>query len=157
MGQEYEIRRARRDERDVVLSLWLALIDHHRRLTPAYPVPAGVRPGLQSEIERGLSRPQCRIWLALHAGRPVGFAFADAGTPRSDAENGVGWIHELWVEPDFRRRGIALRLVEEARAFLAERCRRIAVRVEAANPEGLAFWRAQGFRDRAHLLELADP
>jgi GNAT superfamily N-acetyltransferase len=139
----------------VLLMLWLRLIEHHRRLDPAYPVPGSLRLGLQSEIDRGLSRSGCAIWLALAGGEAVGFAFAEAeeASRREDA-TAVGWIHELWIEPTWRRQGVATGLLERARAFLAERGGRIAVRVEAANPDALAFWRAQGFRDRAHVLEL---
>jgi GNAT superfamily N-acetyltransferase len=154
VDEQLEIRRARLSECDVVLDLWLRLIDHHRHLDPDYPVPSGLRPGLRSEIDRGLTRAGCAIWLAL-AGAPVGFCFAelDPGSPRGDGP-ATGWIHELWVEPESRGRGVAAALVEQARAFLIERNPRIAVRVEAANGDALGFWRAQGFRERAHVLEL---
>lgn len=153
---QLEIRRARPSEREALLAMWLRLIDHHRRLDPAYPVPGSLRLGLHSELDRGLGRPGCAIWLALCGDAPVGFSFAEveAGAPRGD-QTAVGWIHELWVEPDWRRRGVAAALVERARAFLAEQQGgRVAVRVEAANQDALAFWRAQGFRARAQLLEL---
>jgi GNAT superfamily N-acetyltransferase len=155
MAEQIEIRRAHPKERDVLLALWLKLIDHHRHLDPDYPVPGSVRLGLQSEIDRGLSQERCAIWLAVAAEGPVGFLFAEAegGNRRGDS-TAVGWIHELWVEPGWRRRGAATGLVARARAFLADRGGRIAVRVESANPEALAFWRTQGFRDRAHVLEL---
>jgi GNAT superfamily N-acetyltransferase len=154
--EQLEIRRARPGERDALLGMWLALIEHHRRLDPDYPVPGGLRLGLRSELDRGLTRPGCAIWLALRGDAPVGFCFAEveSAAPRGD-DTAVAWIHELWVEPDWRRRGVAAALVEHARAFLAEQQGgRIAVRVEAANDDALAFWRAQGFRARAQLLEL---
>jgi ribosomal protein S18 acetylase RimI-like enzyme len=162
MGDEIEVRRASPLEREVLVGLWLSLIEHHRRLDPDYPLPPELRAGLRSEIDRGLTRPGCAIWLAEVCARdpsaksiPVGFAFAeaDAHSRRGDDEAAVGWIHELWVDPMFRRRGVASRLVEQACAFLAERGGRIAVRVEAANAIALAFWQARGFRARAHVLE----
>ena len=155
MAEQIEIRRALPVEREALLALWLRLIDHHRRLDPAYPVPGSLRLGLQSEIDRGLSRSGCAIWLALAGGEPVGFAFAEAEEASRRADDAaVGWIHELWIEPAWRRRGAATGLVGRARAFLAERGGRLAVRVEAANPDALAFWRTQGFHARAHVLEL---
>jgi GNAT superfamily N-acetyltransferase len=156
MAEQVEIRRARADEREALLGLWLRLIEHHRRLDPAYPLPGALRLGLQSEIDRGLSRAGCAIWLALVGSAPVGFAFAEAerGAARGDA-SAVGWIHELWIEPAWRRRGLASRLVEQAHAFLDARGGRIAVRVEAANSDALAFWRSRGFRERAHVLEFS--
>lgn len=153
MSEQIEIRRARPADREALLGLWVALVEHHRRLDPHLAVPGSLRLGLQSEVDRGLARPGCSIWLALSAGVPVGFAFAEASQARGEGESGVGWIHELWVDPECRRRGVAGRLVGQARTFLAERGGRVAVRVEAANREALAFWRAQGFRERAHVLE----
>jgi GNAT superfamily N-acetyltransferase len=156
--EQLEIRRARPAERDVLLAMWLRLIEHHQRLDPAYPVPGSLRLGLRSELDRGLTRPGCALWLALCGDAPLGFSFAEveAGAARGD-RTAVGWIHELWVEPGWRRRGVAAALVERARAFLAEQQGgRIAVRVEAANEAALAFWRAQGFRARAQVLELDD-
>jgi GNAT superfamily N-acetyltransferase len=155
MADAIEIRRAYAAEREQLLALWLALVEHHRRLDPGYPVPASLASGLRAEIERGLGAPGCAIWLALESGRAIGFAFAEAkaDSRAGDDEAVAGWIHEIWVEPSGRRRGVATALAEQARAFLRARGSRIAVRVEAANAAALAFWSALGFHPRAHVLE----
>jgi len=137
--------------------MWLALVEHHRQLDPLYPLPPGLRAGLRAEIDRGLSRPSCAIWLAQFGGAPAGFCFAEAEPAAGPDDAGaMGWIHELWVAPEHRGRGIGVALVRRALGFLAERGNRVSVRVEAANAHALAFWRARDFRTRAHVLEL-DP
>lgn len=155
MDPQLEIRRARLSERDAVLEMWLRLIEHHRRLDPDYPLPPGLRMGLRSEIDRGLTRPNCAIWLAQAGSSPLGFCFAESEDPdgRGDPSS-VGWIHELWVEPQWRRRGVAAALLRPALGFLAERGSRISVRVESANADAIGFWRSRGFRPRAQVLEL---
>ena len=156
MGEPFEIRSAHPSDRAAVVGLWLELIEYHRRLDPDYPVPAGLREALLAEIDRGLERPACRLLLAAGAGEAIGFLFAeaDAESRRGEEEVGSGWIHELWVAPAWRRRGVASALVEEAQCFFDERGEaRMSVRVEAGNAEGLAFWRRRGFRERARILE----
>lgn len=156
MDAQVEIRRARLAERDLVLDMWLRLIEHHRHLDPDYPLPPGLRLGLRSEIDRGLTRSDCALWLAHAGAEGIGFCFAQADAEPADRgdPSSVGWIHELWVEPGWRRRGVAARLVGPALAFLAERGARISVRVETANRDAIAFWQARGFRSRALVLEL---
>jgi GNAT superfamily N-acetyltransferase len=114
-----------------------------------------LRPGLRSEIDRGLLQGHCGIWLAQTGAAPAGFCFAESEEQASPRDaGGAGWIHELWVEPDWRRRGVGAALVRPALDFLARRASRISVRVEAANSDGLGFWSALGFRPRANVLEL---
>ena len=57
-------------------------------------------------------------------------------------------IENLWVDPEFRRQGIATALVQRFRAAAANagyaRCE---VSTLARDDQALAFWRAQGFSD----------
>jgi len=107
---------------------------------------------LASEIRRGTERQRCRL---LVGGERLGFLFAEvepAGAP-GDASP-AGWIHELFVVPDARGRGIARALVAEADAFFAARgVQRVSVRVESGNAEALRYWQERGFAERARILE----
>jgi GNAT superfamily N-acetyltransferase len=154
-----------------LLELWIDLIEHHRRLDPAYPGLPGIREVLLREIERGIERPGCRIWIADADadGGPSGFLFAEldsgghgssgrADDGREDGESAAGWIHELYVREPSRRRGVASALVDAAEAWLIERgAPRIRVRVEPANASGLGFWDARDFEERSRILERRAP
>jgi GNAT superfamily N-acetyltransferase len=138
-----------------VLALWLNLIDYHRDLSPEYPVMAGIRDVIASEIRRGAARERCRLFVAESDGRLVGFLFAEieAGAGLG-GEPPPGWIHELWVEPEERTRGVAALLLAESDAFFASRgVKRLSVRVESSNGAGLEFWTRLGFAERARILE----
>ena len=130
-------------------------MEHHQRLAPDYPVLAGIREVISSEIRRGGSRDNCRLFVAERDGRLVGFLFAEiesGGGP--GGEPGTAWVHELWVEPEQRKRGIAALLIAESDAFFRARgVRRISVRVESSNGAGLDFWSRLGFGERARILE----
>lgn len=147
------VRIARRDDRERLLELWLALIEHHRKLRIGYPEAPPLREALVHELERGLAGGDRRLWVAHALEEPI--AFLAAQLDGHDAETGrVGRIHELYVAPESRRQGVGRALVKEARRFFdGEGIERISVRVEARNAAALRFWRRQGFLVRARLLE----
>ena len=139
------MRRALGADRLALRSLWLELIEHHRRLDSEYPPPRGVESVLEREIERALAGSDVRAFVAdgEDGAAPVGFLLAEI-TP--DA----GWIHELFVVPMQRRAGVGRALLSLATAWFDSRAvHRRCVRVEQANATGLSFWRAAGYVDDA--------
>jgi GNAT superfamily N-acetyltransferase len=149
------VRDAGGADREALVALWLDLIEHHRRLAPDNgPAPA-LREVLAQELARGLARARCRVLVAERSARAVGFLFAEVEPAgRAGDTPPAGWIHELFVVPDERRRGVAGALVAEADAFFAARgVARVSVRVESANEDALRYWSKRGFGDRARVLE----
>ncbi len=142
-------------DRERVLALWLRLVDHHRALSPGYPTMPGIAAMIAGEIRRAASSPSCRLIVAEREARLVGFLFAEVERGVGpNPESAPGWIHELYVEPGHRERGVAARLVAESDAFFASRgVTRISVRVESSNTEALAYWGRHGFAERARILE----
>lgn len=149
------IRAAAPDDLERLIELWTALVEHHRSLDPEYPRTPGLRDAFKSEIERGMRDPGCRIWVAESEGATLGFLFAEAETESPAVEEGgIGWIHELYVDPRARRSGVGRALVERALAFFRERrSGRVSVRVETPNVLGREFWESLGFSERALILE----
>jgi GNAT superfamily N-acetyltransferase len=134
------VRPMREAECESVLALWLDLVDHHRSLDPSFPAARGLVPALRRELERALR-----------------FALAEVeGEAAPEAALGGCWIHELYVEPAARGRGVGSQLVARAEEFFAQHgSSRVSVRVEALNRAGLRFWRGRGFGERARVLERA--
>ena len=170
MAASTRVRAATPVDRERLVSLWIDLVEHHRRLDPGYPAAPGVREALRGEVERGLRSRSCRILVAEPAqsgagteGDPgavdpglVGFLFAEveAPSPGAAGAGGTSWIHELYIAPEWRSRGLARALVERAQEFFDELgVGRVGVRVERANEQGLAFWRHLGFGESAFILE----
>ena len=141
------IRCAGLRDRECVLALWLALIDHHRRLDLDYPELPGISSALEREVEQALVGPACRIYLAEIEGAAVGFVSAEIAAD-GDGPGALGTIHELYVVPERRGAGIGRALVAAADAwFSAGAVARRRVRVEVSNPAALRFWRTVGYRD----------
>lgn len=62
----------------------------------------------------------------------------------------VGTVLRLYVDPDYRRQGIGLHLLDATRSELAGRgVDRVRAMVLAANDPGAAFYRADGFERRS--------
>lgn len=152
------IRLAGGSDRQGLLALWLDLILHHRHLDPDYPAPPGIRELLLGEIDRGLRSRSCRLGIAEGDSEPVGFVFAEIGGDERSlaASPGMAWIHELYVDPSWRRQGVGSALVDFADGFFKEHGTELAsVRVEIANQEALGFWSRLGFGERARILTRA--
>ncbi len=163
-AQSLRLRPARRRDFGAVLELWLGLVLHHQHSDPAFRVPEAVTELLRSELRRAMRNTCCRVIVAEErAGREsslIGFALAEIERQRSmeagpqDVARGVCWVHELFVADGWRERGVGRALAAEVLGFFRERgYSRASVRVEAANPGALEFWRKVGFGERARILE----
>lgn len=150
MTRGLSVRAAFPADRVRLQELWLELVDYHRELDPEYPTVSLLPEALLGEIEEAVRSPRFRLLVAERAERIVGFALAEIQRERPRP----AWIHELFVESEARRAGVARRLVEAVLEwFSSEQSERVYVRVESANTTGLAFWDQYGFEERARVLE----
>lgn len=82
-----------------------------------------------------------------------------AGTVIAGFDGVRGWIHKLAVHPDFRRQGLAAKLMRRAEHGLkAIGCPKINLQVRASNAGVIAFYELLGFdvEDRVSLGKLLD-
>jgi ribosomal protein S18 acetylase RimI-like enzyme len=85
-------------------------------------------------------------------GRIVGFALGEImEKPRSAWR--YGWLEWLGVEPEYRRRRVARRLLNQlTRLFIEREARIMLVDTDEANHAALAFFRRSGFgREHRHV------
>ncbi len=155
MPNAARIRAARHADRGGLLQLWLDLVEYHQRLDPDYPGVPGIREVLLKEIERGVRTRACGLGVAEEGTQLVGFVFAElerGGGPRREGSR-MGWIHELYVDPAWRQRGVASSLLAFVDDFFEPRSpARISVRGESGNKDGLRFWLHRGFAERERTL-----
>jgi ribosomal protein S18 acetylase RimI-like enzyme len=94
-------------------------------------------------------------WLAEHAGAVVGglgMMWLDWPPHPLHAEPGRGYLLNLWVDPSWRRRGVARRLVECGIAHA--RAHGVAAIVLHPTAQAEPLYRALGFHDSRELLHL---
>jgi len=127
---EKQIRELGLEDYDRLLSLWQQTGLHSLK-----PQGRDSRAALAQQLESGIQKI-----LGLEAdGRLVG-----AVVTTHDSRK--GWINRLVVDPDFRRRGYGLRLVQAAEETLhTQGMQVIAALVENDNPASLALFRQAGY------------
>lgn len=136
------LREAHVEETPAVLDLWRAAYE-----------PSSVR-STQEDIPRLLAHGSAsRLIVAGIDGRI-------AGTLIATFDGWRGNMYRLAVHPDFQRRGVARRLVEEAHAWLrGQGCRRVTALVEGDHEYATGFWESAGYTHdagmRRYSLDLA--
>jgi len=118
------IRRAQAADAPTLGRLGAALVrvhhefDHQRFL----PAGAGIEAGYGRFLESELRDDEVVILVAEREGRVVGYVYAGI-EPRSwkELRDVAGFVHDVFVEPDVRSRGVGARLLSAAADWLAAR------------------------------------
>ena len=106
----------------------------------------------------GLSDADSRESIRMYLDRNPGMSFvatADGravGAVLAGHDGRRGYIHHLAVHPDWRRQGIARRLVERSLAVLADAgIRKCHLFIFDDNADGIAFWKSLGWTHRSDI------
>lgn len=141
------LRAAEPDDRDMVLRMRLAFIADVRSTDPASFTQEFVD-ATAAYLDDVIAVDRIRTWLAEDpAAGPVGVVSVlttDAPPLPENLMAKEGYLVNMWVEPAFRRQGIARRLLDAAIAAApAEGWRRIHL---FATDDGRPLYEAAGFR-----------
>jgi N-acetylglutamate synthase len=99
----------------------------------------------REDIQKYLERNPGMSFIASSSGKIVGAILAGHDGRR-------GYIHHLAVHPDFRKKGVARRLVDRSIAKLKDSgIRKCHLFVFNNNHAGLSFWQKIGWRRRLEL------
>jgi ribosomal protein S18 acetylase RimI-like enzyme len=166
---KFLIRQATARDIDAIAHLWEALVKHHQTLDTDLPgaTPQGaVRYGRRI-IDR-LDDPTARVLVAevpapdgTGRGQVVGYVLGlkvDL-VPEMFAQEAGGFLADIFVAPDHRRKGVGRALVDGLTEwFRAEGLHYFEWHVAARNADAVAFWRSMGGREvmlrmRANLDE----
>ena len=134
---EYRIRQVTTDDYDAIFALWNSTEQSRRALNPVDDSREG--------IARYLKRNPTTCFAAAEGDRIIGVILTG-----HDGRRGI--IHHLCVHPDYRRMGIAARLVSEAeKALKKEGIQKVFGLVFVDNGPANAFWEEQGYSLRTNL------
>lgn len=145
----FQVRPAVAADAGTLYPLWLRAREHNARVDPrivlAPVAPEQFEAALRSQVERGTAS----VFVAECGGNIAGFisgAIESAGPDRLPERHAT--IGYLWVEPMYRRRGIARALVGAIARWAAaiDGVRHFEMPVLAADEEAARFWAALGFR-----------
>ncbi len=144
------IRPVQPSDQAAITRLWQALSDYHTALDPRLPVPtADAAQSYAARLIETHEDPYTRTLVAEVTGQVVGYvlgAVIDLQADLFEYEE-TGFIADVYVEPAFRRQGIARRLVEAINAWFAEQgVRHVEWQVASANDDAIRFWQSVGGR-----------
>ena len=134
---EYRIKQVTIDDYDAVYELWQSTEQSRRALNPIDDSREG--------IDRYLKRNPNTCFAAIKGNKIIGVILTG-----HDGRRAI--IHHLCVHPDYRRSGIAARLVSLAEdALKKEGIQKIFCLVFKDNHVANAFWEEQGYSLRTNL------
>lgn len=143
-----EIMVAGAAEIDTILALWGELAAYHARLDPAFTPSAQWRSTYAGYLGTLVGRSDARVLAARSDHRLVGFGVGRITLlPPFFAERRRGFIQDVFTHPDYRRQGIARRVVEALLAWLREeQVETVELTVATNNDEAIRLWERLGFR-----------
>ena len=139
-------------------SLRNCIIDHqnfHRSLEPSWPSGDAIVSDYMTYLDTECAVHNGCIIMAEYAEQTVGFVCVVASTRGESPEDPApfAWIHDIFVKPEHRRRGVASVLMAEAERFArSEGARVLRLGVLDRNEIARAFYVRHEFREHAHVL-----
>ena len=142
------IRLAEAKDAERIGELWAEMVRYHAAIDPLTfrPAAKGAELYARSILDR-LSDDDARVLVAEIDGAVVGYVngiIADITTEMFQPLR-CGLLADIYLEADFRRRGLGLQLVERLTLWFRSRgALHFEWHVSAGNREALAFWKAIG-------------
>ena len=139
-------------------SLRECLIDHqnfHRRIEPSWPAGDAIVSEYMTYLETECAVHNGCIIMAHFGEQAAGFicVVATMRGESPDDPSQFAWIHELYVKPEHRRRGVASMLIAEAERFArSQGARLLRLGVLDRNEGARAFYVRHGFGEHVHVL-----
>ncbi len=144
-----EIRQARLEDLDHMLTLWQELAELHEVLDSRYSLSDQAETEARKFLAANIQNPAWHILVAVNDGLMVGFI---TGYIRENSpimvQRCYGYIEDAIVTARSRRTGIGEQLCREMELWLqAHGAEYIRLNAAALNPVSQAFWHKMGYRD----------
>ena len=144
------------DQLPAVLPLWRESMAYHAGLVPFFqPAPDG-EAAWERHVAVALAKGEGLLLAAWAADEPAGLilgqlqSFAPIFRPGK-----LGYVSDLYVQSEYRRRGLGRLLFLALRDWLADQgATALDLQVYTANQEAMAFWRKMGFESYAERMRM---
>jgi len=151
----FEIRRATARDIKQILPVWGELAGFHASLDPAFTPSSEWPREYGAYLKTLMAREDTLALVAKENQEIIGYAVGRITTlPPFFEHRFRGYIHDVYVRGEFRRRGLGRRLVEEILAWFGRRgVTLVELTVAANNSEAFPFWKRLGFFVYMHQMK----
>ena len=148
------IREAVPDDVPDLKELWTEFMNYHSDLDSDYTLSDDALTNWAEYLDAKFDDSLAKIFVAVEDEIVVGYVGAMIRMyPPVWTITRYGYIEEIAVTKNFRRKGTASRLLAAAQKWLlSEGISRIKVNIDSANESSQGFFRSQGFLDNTETL-----
>ena len=143
-----ELRIATADDIDLLTALNVEVHELHAQMYPSIFKPAE-RTAIRAEFERTIRRTDFVHWIAYDGNEPTGYLVMEVQRFQEDAfryGGSRGYVHQMGVRAEYRRKGIGSALLQAAEAEAKDRrCTQFVLDYYGGNAVAAEFYRAGGF------------
>jgi GNAT superfamily N-acetyltransferase len=147
--KNFTIRPGRREDAAEAARLWMHSAEEHTSHDPIYATAPGAERVMRRFLADLTSSSHSFLFVAELDGRTVGFISGELreGSPTFRQKTWAS-VDDVFVEPDYRNRGMGRALLKSVEAWAKERgADGISLQVAAANGRGRKFYGELGFRE----------
>ena len=153
------IRKATADDIPHIVPMWCEMNDEHAAMSPIFTPTEDAPAKFAIHLEGVLASDKYYMPVVEVDGKIAGYVMAYYGyLPDVFVMRSKVSLQDMMVKKEYRRMGVGRMLVEEVRAFAAERkADRIDLQVAVKNESGFAFWKAVGFEPTMYNMTMTRP
>ena len=147
--RDFTIRLGRRDDATEAARLWMQSAQEHTGHDRIYATAPGAERVMRRFLADLTSSSHSFLFIAELDGQTVGFISGELreGSPTFRQKTWAS-VDDIFVEPDYRNRGMGRALLKSVEAWARERgADGISLQVAAANGRGRKFYGELGFRE----------
>ena len=143
----FTIRKAKQSDIESILSLWIEMMDFHRKYDKHYSRSESASKNIKKFISEKISSKKSLLLVASYNRGLVGYTIASIiNYPPILRLNKFGTIYDLAVQKKFQRNGIGEQLFSETEKWFKKHgLKRIELSVLKRNPISSKFWEKMGF------------
>jgi GNAT superfamily N-acetyltransferase len=141
------VRRAKRSDIDGILEVWKEHMDFHSEIYPLFARAEDGHVRFAEFLSKHWNDPDWALFVADEEGAIVGYCLATIlDYPPVFHIRNFGFIQDMAVSAEFRRRGIGTELLERLVVWFKEQgVRRVELQALIGNEVSQSFWSKRGF------------
>lgn len=148
------IRLATTEDIPQILPLWRNLSDTHGEMEPMFKVVENAETKFAEYLNLILTKENFSVFVAVDGPIIAGYVIANISeTPEVFVIRRRLYVQDMIVNPDYRRTGVASKLMDEIMGFAKQQqVEKMDLLVAVKNEKANKFWKAMGFEPALNYM-----